>query len=302
MIYMAGIQPQTEAERAYRVFQDAKQAYEDAVAVTHTNTGNIVVLNFKALQLLRIKTLQQELFDLQMRLQFGGFTADEYNQKLTVLDTTLTSYGQLLYLSSKCTVIVSSQSIAQALQNYETLAQNSLDYIPDSQELFGTPRGLAPYQPPDNDGHFGTRRSNKRYTEFRLSGWTKYTLSGQNALGGGDYVLNRSLKFRELDRDGREARARKSALVERFAMALFGGVALIAPMLVMTLHPTQTTSLVTVSVATLLFALILAVFAKETAGKDVLAATAAYAAVLVVFIGTSTSTTPSSSNGQASSS
>ena len=100
--------------------------------------------------------------------------------------------------------------------------------------------------------------------------------------------MNRSLKFRELDRHGREVRARNSALVERFAMALFGGIALIAPMLIMTLHPSQKTSLITVSIATILFALTLAVFASGAAGKDVLAATAAYAAVLVVFVGANT--------------
>jgi hypothetical protein len=70
-------------------------------------------------------------------------------------------------------------------------------------------------------------------------------------------------------------------------MALFGGVSLIVPMLVMTLYPSQNTSLTTTSIATFIFAIALAIGATDTAGKDVLAATAAYAAVLVVFVGTS---------------
>lgn len=70
-------------------------------------------------------------------------------------------------------------------------------------------------------------------------------------------------------------------------MALFGGAAVIGPMLVMTLHPSRNTSRITVSLATFLFALLLAIVAKDSAGKDVLAATAAYAAVLIVFVGTS---------------
>jgi hypothetical protein len=70
-------------------------------------------------------------------------------------------------------------------------------------------------------------------------------------------------------------------------MALFGGVSLIGPMLIMTLHPSRNTSLITTSVATFLFAIALALGATDTAGKDVLAATAAYTAVLVVFVGTS---------------
>lgn len=71
-------------------------------------------------------------------------------------------------------------------------------------------------------------------------------------------------------------------------MAIFGGAALIGPMLIMTLHPSRNTSLITVSVATFLFALVLAIIANDSSGKDVLGATAAYAAVLVVFVGTST--------------
>lgn len=70
-------------------------------------------------------------------------------------------------------------------------------------------------------------------------------------------------------------------------MAMFGGVALIGPMLIMTLHPSRNTSLVTASVSTFLFALLLAFIASDSAGKDVLGATAAYAAVLVVFVGSS---------------
>lgn len=49
------------------------------------------------------------------------------------------------------------------------------------------------------------------------------------------------------------------------------------------------TSLITVSVATFVFALVTALSAIDVGGKDALAATAAYTAVLVVIIGTSTS-------------
>ena len=100
-----------------------------------------------------------------------------------------------------------------------------------------------------------------------------------------------NLGFRELDQKGREERSQKNALTQRIIMALFGGIALIGPMLIMTLHQSRNTSLITASVATFLFALVMAFAARDSAGKDVLAITAAYAAVLVVFVGTST--TPS---------
>lgn len=77
------------------------------------------------------------------------------------------------------------------------------------------------------------------------------------------------------------------AVFSRFVMALFGGVALIVPTIIMTLHSSRNTCLITTSVATVLFAITLAFGASDSSGKDVLAATAAYAAVPVVFVGTS---------------
>jgi VIT1/CCC1 family predicted Fe2+/Mn2+ transporter len=91
-----------------------------------------------------------------------------------------------------------------------------------------------------------------------------------------------NLRFRELDQ-GRLAE--KVAFGGRITMAMFGGVALIVPMVIMTLNPSNETSLITVAAATILVALLLAVYATDSTGKDVLAATAAYAAVLVVFVG-----------------
>jgi len=72
-------------------------------------------------------------------------------------------------------------------------------------------------------------------------------------------------------------------------MALFGGIALIIPTVIMAKHQGINYSLVTTAISTVLFAFILAFGATDSTGKDVLGATAAYAAVLVVFIGTSVS-------------
>lgn len=95
------------------------------------------------------------------------------------------------------------------------------------------------------------------------------------------------LGFRELDQQGRLQRAKKQAFTQRILMGLFGGIALIAPVFIMVLHPFRNVELITVPVAMIIFALLLAIGASDSTGKDVLAATAAYAAVLVVFIGTS---------------
>ncbi|KAK8040966.1 hypothetical protein PG994_013973 [Apiospora phragmitis] len=53
--------------------------------------------------------------------------------------------------------------------------------------------------------------------------------------------------------------------------------------------PSLLTSLITTSVAVVAFAITLAFGARDSTGKDVLQATAAYTAVLVVFVGTSLS-------------
>lgn len=72
----------------------------------------------------------------------------------------------------------------------------------------------------------------------------------------------------------------------RFIIAVCGGASLIVPMLIMSFDPSRTKSLITVSVAVVLFALSLSLgFATEN--KDTLTTTATYAAVLVVFVGTS---------------
>ena len=81
--------------------------------------------------------------------------------------------------------------------------------------------------------------------------------------------------------------AKKQALVSRLVMALFGGVALIVPTVIMSKVESVNACLITTSAAVFLFALVLAFGATDSTGKDVLTATAAYTAVLVVFIGTS---------------
>jgi len=75
----------------------------------------------------------------------------------------------------------------------------------------------------------------------------------------------------------------------RLKMALFGGLVLVVPMLIMSLHPTLLTQLLTTSLFVLFFSIFLAFEWTHAEEKDIIAATAAYAAVLVVFVGASRS-------------
>ena len=72
----------------------------------------------------------------------------------------------------------------------------------------------------------------------------------------------------------------------RFIVGSLGGCALIVPIIIMVLHSSLTKSLITVSVAVIMFALVISLV-FETDNKDAITATATYAAVLVVFVGTS---------------
>lgn len=72
----------------------------------------------------------------------------------------------------------------------------------------------------------------------------------------------------------------------RFLMAMVGGLALVIPMLVMTYFPGKNVSVVTTSASMLIFAAVITL-GTQLAPDQVLGATAAYAAVLVVFVGTS---------------
>jgi hypothetical protein len=70
-----------------------------------------------------------------------------------------------------------------------------------------------------------------------------------------------------------------------------GGLSLIVPMLIMTLHQTRLTTLLTSSLCIFAVAATLAAAMDTAEPKDIVAATAAYAAVLVVFVGTGGGTT-----------
>jgi len=73
----------------------------------------------------------------------------------------------------------------------------------------------------------------------------------------------------------------------RFVLAMIGGLSLVVPMLIMSLpEQHKTKSLITVSVAVVLFAAGMSLGIRA-GNSETLAATATYAAVLVVFVGTS---------------
>jgi hypothetical protein len=210
--------------------------------------------------------------------------------------------------------------VAAALRNYETLSQNFLSSVPPGYKFAGKgelaesvsgylqlllkyerqqtvegklPSIIQPWIP----SLIGQIRMGSREVSDELP--MTMELPGIGRVGKDiQERINESLReigqlgFRELDRAGQEERERKSASTLRLRMGLFGGVALIVPMLIMALHPTKDVALITTSVVTIVFATIIAFGARDSSGKDVLLVTAAYAAVFVVFVGSSLATAP----------
>ncbi|RHZ50466.1 hypothetical protein CDV55_102972 [Aspergillus turcosus] len=83
-------------------------------------------------------------------------------------------------------------------------------------------------------------------------------------------------------------RLREFSRLPRLIAALLGSTAFLIPMLIMVLDPSPKKNIITASVFVVVFAILVAWFYTGTT-SEVLAITAAYAAVLVVFVGTNNS-------------
>jgi hypothetical protein len=82
--------------------------------------------------------------------------------------------------------------------------------------------------------------------------------------------------------------AEKHAFVTRLGMAVFGGLSLLIPKIIMVLVPKRNVSLITISVFVVGFVAAIS-WGSELKPGELLAAASAYTAVLVVFVGASLS-------------
>jgi hypothetical protein len=81
-------------------------------------------------------------------------------------------------------------------------------------------------------------------------------------------------------------------ILRRFGVALVGGLALIVPLLIMSFRPSLKKALITTCVAVFVFSILLSLASKSWKETELLAGSAAYAAVLVVFVGVSLTPLP----------
>ncbi|KAE8359903.1 hypothetical protein BDV27DRAFT_135359 [Aspergillus caelatus] len=236
-------------------YEDEKALLDQIRSVGGREVQGIAILSFRALQLYRISDLQKELLLKQKSVMSGQQGTEGDNGRQT---------DKLL------------QRYANAVRNYETLSQNLvLDKIDGYKFLDDKCQRF----------HLEYRKGSSKWASPRWKFWEDKTVTVAATEPSAGFFG--PLGFRELDKQKRVERERRSAYHSRFGMGLFGGVALIVPMIIMALHPGLVVDLVTTSAATVIFILIVTIFGRDATGKDVLASTAAYAAILIVFVGTS---------------
>lgn len=220
------------------------------------DAANDSIINLATLQRMGLSTIQRELVQEVGKIQTGS------NASLTVgVRRLMKDYG-MVHNGEK--ILFTDPAPVSALRDWETIleysakAKNSLRLDPfvltSARSL---ERGMM-------------LEANLVSTEKKIENCRDF--NDPILPGGSRRHLNRTRKMENF--------------WERFYMAAFGGIALVGPMLIMVLHRGKATSLVTVSVSVLLFAIIISKYSTGTP-EAVLGIVAAYAAVLVVFVGTS---------------
>ena len=178
-----------------------------------------------------------------------------------------------------------TEVLATAAQNYEYFKKTRIPFA----DLLGVrENGFEAFEGPFDlamrlrDSHHLSgeqdpiRRQHEAITEWRqslkTSHRTKWVVLDTWNEGGHNFIW--TLPTKELQLFG-----------FRILVALSGGLSLVIPMLIMSIEPNLTKSLVTTSAFVIAFGVGMATFVPQSEYKDLLASTAAYAAVLVVFVG-----------------
>ncbi|KAI4664701.1 uncharacterized protein J4E79_002999 [Alternaria viburni] len=220
-------------------------------------------LRFEQLQ--RINIVAQQLRLLELKLQFDGTrnaSADDLGKLKDSLKDYVTAIRDYQFLRSR-------KSVARKDTHPRRLMLQAW-----FQSRFGTGEVFYSHYAYFDEtvttiDHF------RRYLMKKLPVYVTYSEN------------ERSDRLKEYE-DGKEPKD-VSPFVDylaRFLIAITGGLFLIVPMLIMAIDTSQKKSLITVSLSVFWFALALS-FGVRTSNVEALVSTATYAAVLVVFVGTS---------------
>lgn len=256
---------------------------------TYTKTvakSDVTILEFASLQRLNIIHLQNELALIKSKVVGSNATIEKDLENLRRL---LRDYGNnpppIVF---SCTISQAHHCLAAAIRDLDYLSR--LPRVQDPESILDKRITLANAFPDI------VARPGAPYDSAWL---TLRQEAVRQADGVREFLrkhLHRRLAWSAEERDANRLRynQRRPPLVyskildrlARFLIAVGGGCSVVVPMLIMSLEPSQIKSLVTVSLSVVLFALVMSL-TFQTDNKDTLTATATYAAVLVVFVGTS---------------
>ncbi|KAL2071110.1 hypothetical protein VTL71DRAFT_12345 [Oculimacula yallundae] len=237
--------------------------YSQSVISTSANTG-IITVNLACLSRIRLHRLQKKLV--------GDAITTKYDKELPEASLN-TSMNVATELDRKQSNI---QEYVQAFRDHEYITDCAL------RGKGHDPWLVSSFTPSE---HLIIRECGQEYCEK----------AADQCLVEDDLGLKRPLPTPSTNQNwdlfggSRNTRNKKEAFeqfLERVGMAIIGGTFLIGPMLVMVLVPGKNTPLITASVCVFAFAIVISWILEKK--FDVLSGTAAYAAVLVMFVGTST--------------
>lgn len=249
----------------------------------HCVGNNITILDFRPLYAMNIHHLQRRLAKEISHL-LNSTTCDIQLERLRI---TLRQYSRLAKNPENTrqarTNICQKNNIASALRDFE--------FIHASRWETAFVKDIAASR---IDNGPGSKLLGSILSEFslQLKAGSRYRgYSDTDLLGSFDPFLAESGKIgpstRGTTREKAE-RVRKRAkdfhmALKRFLFAILGGLAIVVPVLIIALGAVPTKTIVTVAIAIFVFALTVA-WASTASPENLLGATAAYAAVLMVFV------------------
>ncbi|TKA81839.1 hypothetical protein B0A49_01069 [Cryomyces minteri] len=132
----------------------------------------------------------------------------------------------------------------------------------------------------------GVRKLIERLIPDKLAKSDYFSIGPRRELNSGRWSYVPRYTRARAEEHEKEGLKRLVDYLARFFVSIFGGASLLVPMIIMVFSDSRNTNLIITSAFVLFFSIVLSVGSKAS-NQEILAATAGYAAVLVVFIGTS---------------
>jgi hypothetical protein len=239
-----------------------------------------MVINLASLHRIELLKLQRQLLEEALNFRY------EKSVDITSTSNTSHKYSKLYPEFELCYLL--KHKLVQALRDWENIKACAAQGIMNDPFILTTTRlrdsnlikeEMEKYlekitsMSDDKQDNYRISQIEEDIQSFGMFGTVRDKAEAYTLFGGSRTEMNRKIKLENF--------------LQRLTMAGVGGAFLIGPMLIMVLKKTLLTTLLTTSICVVAFGFTLAVYLDNP--FNVLSGTAAYAAVLVVFVGTSSS-------------